>query len=305
MSFVSPTFKKRASASLDTLEVCVKHVQNTLQPKLETGDASILEHILQVEIHRLRSVYTSTGNPPVIFMSNVMASNGLADLKRANPKLTDTAPPTHIESIFQALTTTDNHQKHPITTKTSARNNEAGTLKPQNAANRVRKPKKAKQPRFTDLKGHILFLKTQEKEGLPLSRDGQPPFIRLPVAVLLRSSVTLKRLIEAKRQRLIDDSRDKVCYNPRNTQLKKTYITEYTIYVDALMDAPWAEKQAGYAELAALGKETIWKLIVRWSNCFNEDRKLGGGKKYAQATVKELLDLAILGKFLKCDAEFF
>ncbi|KAF5868848.1 uncharacterized protein Bfra_011813, partial [Botrytis fragariae] len=141
----------------------------------QAGDASVLEYILNVEIPRLRT------------------------------------PPEDVAQFFQSFTTANDKQPPPTTTK--ARTKKLDLIKPKQTFNRVQKQKREKPARATGIKSYIILLKSQEKEGFPLGSDGQPPFVRFPVALLLNSSPTFKHLVEAKRQRIFDARGDKVCYN--------------------------------------------------------------------------------------------
>ncbi|KAF7910762.1 uncharacterized protein EAF01_002271 [Botrytis porri] len=188
---------------------------------------------------------------------------------------------------------------------TKARTKNLDLIKPKQTLNRVQKQKRERPARAHGTRSYAVLMKSREKEGVPLDSDDQPPFERLPVALLLNSSATFKCLVEAERQRLFDDRGDKVCYNSKITQLKKTHITEYTVYNDDLIEGIWAKKQMGYAELAALGKEVIWDLVVMWSNIVMGGSCFGQGKEDESLTDEDLVNFAILGKFLEVEEEFF
>ncbi|KAF7934598.1 hypothetical protein EAE99_003048 [Botrytis elliptica] len=286
MTTDSPSFKWRAQASLDTLTLALQDVQSILKPQIEAGDASVLEYILNVEIPRFRSVYTTS-----------------VDGTRPKPPFFDKAPPEDILQFFQSFTSAND--KQPLPTAARARTKIFDLVKPKHTFNRVQKQKRAKLARAPGIKSYILLLKSRENERFPLGSDGQPPFVRLPVALLLNSSTTFKHLVEAKRQRLLDDRWDGVCYNPRTTQLKKAYLTEFTVYIDALIEGTWAKQKVGYAELAALGKEIIWDLIVMWSNILKGGSDSGQGEEDKGVGEEDLINLAILGKFLDVEEEFF
>ncbi|TGO74125.1 hypothetical protein BELL_0306g00090 [Botrytis elliptica] len=307
MTTDSPSFKWRAQASLDTLTLALQDVQSILKPQIEAGDASVLEYILNVEIPRFRSVYTTSDywKPNSYLHPKLpMASNKLpVDGTRPKPPFFDKAPPEDILQFFQSFTSAND--KQPLPTAARARTKIFDLVKPKHTFNRVQKQKRAKLARAPGIKSYILLLKSRENERFPLGSDGQPPFVRLPVALLLNSSTTFKHLVEAKRQRLLDDRWDGVCYNPRTTQLKKAYLTEFTVYIDALIEGTWAKQKVGYAELAALGKEIIWDLIVMWSNILKGGSDSGQGEEDKGVGEEDLINLAILGKFLDVEEEFF
>ncbi|KAF5868847.1 uncharacterized protein Bfra_011812 [Botrytis fragariae] len=61
----------------------------------------------------------------------------------------------------------------------------------------------------------------------------------------------------------------------------------------------------GYAELAALGKEIIWDLIVMWSNIVKGGSDFGQVEEDKGVSEEDLINLTILGKFLDIEEDFF
>lgn len=297
------SFRWCTESMLDTLAGFARAVKDTLQPQLKPGDAAVLDYLREVEIPRLKAVYTLSCKFSIISIFNTVVSNGSADGSRPRPPFEE-SPPADATGFFQALLDEKKEKARAATTKVDARNDNVDSLKPKNSSNRVKKQKKTRFPRSTGVNNRILVLKSQEKKHLSLSRDGQPPFLRLAAPLFLNSSETFKRLVVAKRQRLIDDEHDKICYNPRNTQVQKQFINDFTIYIDGLIESSWAKKQAGYTELAALGKEVIWELFVRWSAFIKGDEKFGGGEECEAVTKEDLANLAVFGKFWRVGPEF-